>query len=138
VAAARAGKPVSGTISNPARLDTAARVQLCAQCHRSPNEEFASSMPEVEQPASIRFAPVGLKASQCYQKSQRLSCTTCHDPHADPRPASDPFYTSVCLSCHKTAARHAAGRSCVACHMKKASPLPHLTFTDHRIRTYPE
>jgi hypothetical protein len=36
-------------------------------------------------------------------------------------------------------ARNRLSRSdCVACHMKASSPMPGLTFTDHRIRIYPD
>ena len=60
-------------------------VALCANCHRSPDVAFAATMPELEDPRSIRFAPVGLLASRCYQKSGRLTCVTCHDPHGENR-----------------------------------------------------
>lgn len=95
-------------------------------------------MPELEDPVSVRFAPVGFLASECFKKSKTFSCITCHDPHADPRPATDTFYTAVCRKCHDNTHSSAAKAACVACHMKTASPLADLTFTDHRIRIYPE
>ncbi len=70
------GHPVAKTI----RRD--ASVAACATCHRSPAREFASPMPEVEDPMSVRFAPVGLVVSRCYLKSGgKLTCVSCHNPH---------------------------------------------------------
>jgi predicted CXXCH cytochrome family protein len=144
VAAARGGKSIGNTVFNPRRVSAAAQVQVCAQCHRSPNAEFPSSMPELDDAGSIRFAPVGFQVSVCFLKSKALSCVTCHDPHANPRPASDPAYTTVCLQCHSdsprppSSCRRASQAGCVGCHMKKAAPMPDLTFTDHRIRIYVE
>lgn len=110
-------------------------VALCAECHRSPNREYASPTPEIEDPGSIRFAPVGLLASKCYQASQgALTCVTCHDPHDNAKPA--PAYGQVCLQCHTKEAKTDCPRqpSCALCHMPRSSPIPLLTFTDHRIR----
>jgi hypothetical protein len=114
-------------------------VALCAECHRSPNREYASPQPEIEDPASIRFAPVGLTASKCYQGSKgALTCVTCHDPHTDAKPAM--AYDITCKNCHaaevKAGAKQTCPRSanCARCHMPRSSPIPFLTFTDHRIR----
>ena len=110
-------------------------VALCAECHRSPNREYASPEPEAEDPGSIRFAPVGLLASKCYQASKgALTCVTCHDPHTDAKVAI--AYDKNCTGCHAGAAKEACPRepNCANCHMPKSSPIPLLTFTDHRIR----
>jgi len=140
IAAAKAKQDLKGTIFNAGRLSAKAIVPVCAECHRFPNVEYRSAMPEVEDPLSIRFAPVGLSASRCFQKSTTLSCISCHNPHENPKPASDPSYTQVCASCHgttaKTACKAKQTSNCVSCHMKASSPVPNLTFTDHRIRTY--
>ena len=124
-------------ILNPGRMPAAAQVAVCAECHRSPGTEFSSPMPELDDPMSIRFAPVGLSASACYLKSKTLSCLTCHDPHRDPLPAADAFYARVCSSCHPCK-RQANAMNCAACHMRKSSPAVNLTFTDRRIRVYPD
>lgn len=107
-------------------------VALCASCHRSPNAEFASEMPELEDASSIRFAPVGLMASNCYKKTAgRLTCVTCHDPHQNVKVSKT--YDATCRSCHQPK-RASCKSDCASCHMPKSSPLPLLTFTDHRIR----
>lgn len=140
VAAARAGKDLKGTIFNAGRLTAKAIVPVCAECHRSPNVEYRSEIPEVEDPLSVRFAPIGLSASKCYQKSSKLSCVSCHNPHENPKPASDPSYTRVCQGCHApqtaTACKAKQQDNCVSCHLKPSSPVPNLKFTDHRIRVY--
>jgi len=42
-----------------------------------------------------------LRQSACYQKSENLTCLTCHDPHAAERPKDvTAFYRQKCLDCH--------------------------------------
>lgn len=97
-----------------------------------------------------------LALSACFKKSgDALTCTTCHDPH---RPESEQAARAACLGCHATNA-HAkptakpgsstapvcaqpshGKKNCSDCHLRKAgtSDIPHVTFTDHWIRTRPE
>jgi hypothetical protein len=145
-AAARAGQPstaIAKEIFNAGRLPAKAQVQFCGGCHRLPEPGRPSGTPEVDHPLSVRFQPIGLMASRCFRESGRLTCLTCHDPHQDVR--RDPaFYTAKCLGCHADRASAAATcrrrerEDCVTCHMRRATPLPHLTFTDHRIRVVPD
>ncbi len=124
-----AGHPAEKTIRRTRE------VAMCAECHRSPNREYASPEPEVEDPASIRFAPVGLTASKCYQASKgALTCVTCHDPHSDGK--TGPALSKACESCHDAEKKKDCprGPNCVSCHMPRSSPIPLLRFTDHRIR----
>src|SRR5262249_33643808 len=84
-----------------------------------------------------------MHASPCYQKSDSLTCTTCHDPHHFPEPEQRrEHYRTICLKCHDEKAcrapaneREANNRdACTACHMPKSSvEVPHLAFTHHRI-----
>lgn len=99
--------PVAKTI----RRDTS--VAACATCHRSPSREYASPMPELEDPMSVRFAPVGLLVSQCYLKSGgKLNCVSCHDPHASA--AASATYDKTCQGCHvRKAVGGARGRRIV-------------------------
>lgn len=116
------------------RRDTS--VAMCATCHRSPDMAFGSVAPELDDERGIRFAPVGLLASRCYQESRgRLTCITCHDPHGERRATT---IDGVCANCHKTAVSKTSTcprvPNCAGCHMPSGSPIPMLRFTDHRIR----
>ncbi len=145
VVAVRAERPSAErarTILNPGRLPARAVVQVCGECHRTPAPGPVSPMPEVDDPVSVRFQPVGLMASRCFIASEKLSCLTCHDPHADAVRGDDAHYTAKCLRCHSGAAgvrkdcQRAAKQNCLPCHMQQTEPAADLRFTDHRIRVY--
>jgi tetratricopeptide (TPR) repeat protein len=89
-----------------------------------------------------------LALSACFKKSgDALTCTTCHDPH---RPQNKQANRAACVGCHAASAKsHQAPQctqpehgkqDCSDCHLRKAgtSDIPHVTFTDHWIRTRPE
>ena len=132
--AAHAKNPSAANIVKLSRRSALESVRFCGECHRS--------TAELDDPASIRFQPVGLTASRCFQASGTLSCLTCHDPHADASHDAS-FYTARCLSCHDRGGPlvrecgRALRQDCLPCHMKKQSSFSFLTFTDHRIRVYP-
>ena len=138
----RSRMQIAATVLNAGRYPAKAIVQICGECHRAPQERNLSAAPEVDDPINVRFQPVGFLVSKCFLASKNFSCLTCHDPHEDARRNDDAFYTAKCLGCHeaKTSARsrcrRASKQDCLPCHMQRLSPLPHLTFTDHRIRTY--
>ncbi|MGH9661431.1 MAG: multiheme c-type cytochrome [Bryobacteraceae bacterium] len=138
--AEHAARPSAANIVRLSRRGARESVEFCAECHRSP-AAIPAAAPERDDPASIRFQPVGLAASRCFQKSGTLSCLTCHDPHADA--SRDPgFYAARCLGCHASGGARVqlcernSRHDCLPCHMAKQSPFPYLTFTDHRIRVY--
>jgi hypothetical protein len=144
VSAAKSGAPTATIvrdIANPGRYSAKVKVEFCGQCHRLPPAD-AVDEPEMENPISIRFAPVGLMASRCFKESKSLSCLTCHDPHSNAKPRTSMSYSSQCMKCHasSTAAirncRRKDNQNCLNCHMKQASLGPYLRFTDHRIRIY--
>ena len=118
-------------------------ISRCGECHRRP-DEFSADELTTTNSLIIRFAPVGLSQSPCFQQSpphgQRLDCMTCHDPH---RPAvQDPqHYVDRCLSCHNSQPQGAHDCAvqpmtshCLPCHMPKVKTLDYLSFTDHWIR----
>jgi predicted CXXCH cytochrome family protein len=83
-----------------------------------------------------------LLKSACKQKSgDRLTCTTCHDPHGSPAPAERVgFYRSRCLECHGrpgfAEGHHPENQDCTACHMARppSNDIAHEQVTDHWIR----
>ncbi len=107
---------------------------FCGQCHRSPEREFRSKTPELEDPLSVRFSTVGFTASKCYSAAGSFGCLSCHDAHSQKVKAGA---AEVCGTCHVGGAKKGCARTegqCLGCHMQKASPIANLSFTDHRIR----
>jgi hypothetical protein len=147
IAAAKAGvapAAIRRELLNPGRLGAAAQAQVCGECHRIAVPD-AGDEPELENPVTVRFAPVGLMASRCFRESKTLTCVTCHDPHENARPRTDSVYAAQCMTCHakdrspvKFCRRNEGptAANCLTCHMKQASLGPYLRFTDHRIRVY--
>lgn len=136
--AAHSGAPERNKLLNAGKFPAAASVQICAECHRSPEPAQRRSLhPEVDDPVSIRFQPIGLMASRCFRVSGKLSCLTCHNPHENAKRGDAAFYSAKCRDCHQSASAKCPRQTqpnCLPCHMKVSSPLPYLTFTDHRIR----
>jgi Cytochrome c554 and c-prime len=132
----------------PDHYTSEALLKLCGSCHRLPAAGQAGRIKPGD-PNLVRFQPVGITQSACYQKSAgSLSCVTCHDPHA--RASADrPGYDQVCLSCHATsidrpktestvkpapACPVSARSRCVECHMPRKNAGQGILFSDHWIR----
>jgi Tfp pilus assembly protein PilF len=160
------------TIVNPGRLEPVLRDAICQQCHLEGSNriqrrgtrpyDYRPGLP-LHRYLSI-FVPspefgrvpefVGhveqMTLSRCYQASAgKLTCITCHDPHAKPAPEQPiTFFRERCLKCHKVDSCHLrlaerqkeAGDSCIHCHMprREAHDLPHTAVTDHRILRSPD
>ncbi len=153
------------TIVNPSRLSRDRQESLCAQCHlRGEATVFHKGMTASDfRPGQLlsetridyllsngsgSMKVVGhmdqMHASACWQKSDSLTCATCHDSHASTLPslaAGD--YRQSCLQCHKEQACSAPVEkrqstsvpdNCVVCHMPQVpTDIPHIAFTHHRI-----
>jgi tetratricopeptide (TPR) repeat protein len=156
---ARSGKP--GSIVNPVRLAPARQFEVCLQCHlestsrrlpyairRYDRDVFSYRPGEPLQNYMLHFdrapgtgyednfeidhAGYRLLQSVCFRKSNgALTCTTCHNPHAESRDAR--LYLRACIGCH--ADTHRRGENCLECHMPKrrTTDAIHVTMTDHAI-----
>jgi hypothetical protein len=88
-------------IDNPGRWDGQQVNELCGRCHRSEREIDPLDTFNLAQ--TQRFQPMGLAKSACFRASAgRLSCLTCHDPHADTR-TDAAHYEAACRTCHRPA-----------------------------------
>ena len=88
--------------------------------------------------------PDRLRQSACYQASENLTCITCHDPHVRIEAMGQDHYRNVCQDCHTGASQlecptpeAASGADCTTCHMpvSGSKDIPHVTITDHFIRS---
>jgi predicted CXXCH cytochrome family protein len=155
-----------GEIVNPSKLPPARRDDVCMQCHlegnvaiEQPHRKLANYHPGenlgddvhyfiyVDQ-ESQQIRALGqseaLWQSVCKVKSgDKMTCTTCHDPHSTPAPAQRvAFYRAKCLTCHTDAfgaQHHADQPDCTSCHMPRTntSNVAHTQATDHRILKLP-
>jgi tetratricopeptide (TPR) repeat protein len=152
------------TIVHPAKLSRPLLESICAECHQSGPAsvyvrgrkpgDFRPGRPLTDyrvfyqfNGANDRMTVVGhieqLRQSACYQKSESLTCVTCHDPHrSDKLYDKTSFYREKCLKCHTDRAckldqaerLKKEGNSCIACHMPRGdTEIPHIAFTHHRI-----
>ncbi|HKA06674.1 MAG TPA: tetratricopeptide repeat protein [Gemmataceae bacterium] len=127
-------------IIHPGHLSRDRLTEVCTQCHGNltkargpalsyrPGEPLESTYrtartrhPEEDHVANqIKY----LRQSKCFQKSDTLTCVTCHDPHR-PHEAADSISASKsCFKCHQREACSdrpnlpvAVRDDCVGCHM---------------------
>jgi tetratricopeptide (TPR) repeat protein len=155
-----------GVIVNPAKLNADLRDSVCISCHlegdvsieRSghsaldyrPGDSISSFVAFYVKTGS-RLTDRGvseveqLSQSTCKRISgDRMSCTSCHDPHFTPEPSEKPaFFRKKCLACHSrpefAATHHPENKDCTGCHMPRtgAENIPHVAWTDHRILARP-
>jgi tetratricopeptide (TPR) repeat protein len=152
----------NGPILNPAKLDPVRRDSVCLECHLEGEVAVVKLGRKIAafQPGDNLFddavyfedgrkaGPGGRATSQwesllesaCKRASgDRLTCTTCHDPHASV--AADDrvsYYRSRCLACHTGLAsgHHQENPDCTSCHMprEETEDIAHEQVTDHRIQ----
>ena len=85
-------------IVNPPRAAGTALNDMCGKCHNLHNASVLSA-PRTD-PIWYRFQATALTWSRCFSESNgKLSCVTCHDPHA-PADASSARNEAKCLLCH--------------------------------------
>ncbi len=179
---ALAQKSLIDDIVHPKRLSRSLAESICAQCHLQgivsssapganrwdyrPGEPLSNIVTEFQLSGSeSTFRIVGhteqMHASRCYQNSETLTCTTCHDPHAHgtrqaeqamPALTASALTASAltaqrnnCVSCHNDAhckvpldVRVATQQDdCVRCHMpRRDTNVPHAALHDHRIAVH--
>ena len=158
------------TIVNPAHLTRSLQESVCAECHLRGNAtvyvrgrrlgDFRPGLPigdvrtdyvleSPEQSMNVVGHIEQMRMSACYQASDTMTCTTCHNPHGRPSPTQRvAYFRDTCLSCHTVAScgldrtqrlESSPADDCVSCHMPRTSTdIPHLAFTHHRIAIHTE
>jgi predicted CXXCH cytochrome family protein len=156
----------TAAIVNPAKLSAPKRDAVCMQCHLEGNvaieqpghklSDFRAGQDLSEyvhyylyvNEGSQKLRALGqsesLALSVCKQKSgDKMSCTSCHDPHSSPPPEQRvAYYRAKCLTCHGdafAAKHHVEQADCTACHMPgtTTADVAHTQATDHRILRVP-
>ena len=169
-------KYIDYTIVNPKKLTIDKQISLCQRCHLQGNAvlkegktffDFKPSM-DLSEVVSI-FMPRydgnkdefimashadRMLQSNCYIKTQKMTCITCHNPHKSVKITRKDHFNNVCQTCHtpqkegQTIAQNQTQctlpegkrikqnqNDCVKCHMPKSgtTDIPHVSVTDHRI-----
>ena len=160
---------VRAAILNPADLSPERQLEICMQCHLetttdplphamrragrgyfsySPAERLSDYVLHFDHAPGLGFdekfevvnAVYRLRQSQCFQHSEAMTCTTCHDPHhAERGETAARRYDAICQGCHDPASApgdpHLLRAGCADCHMPKrvADDAEHVRMTDHRI-----
>ena len=153
-------------VINPVKLEAERRDSICISCHLEGDTSVAHrgrSIADYRPGERIEdylsyFVYAGANAtnrgvseieqlslSQCKRSSgDRMSCMSCHDPHYSPAAEERAtFYRDKCLACHTQAGfvttHYPGNQDCTSCHMptSKAQNIPHVAWTDHRIRQHP-
>lgn len=131
--AAHARAPADHRLNNPGQLPAVRLNDFCGSCHRMPLGPNETA--DLRDPWNVRHQPVMLAASACF-RSGKLSCLTCHSPHAQLE-RNLAAYDTACKGCH-AAPKHktAVSGACAGCHMPRVQPTPYLSFANHRIAVY--
>jgi hypothetical protein len=165
-------------ISQYASLQLQQKIDMCAQCHSGLHQTMRSLFrfkpgdtlldrfflptDSIADPKALDVhgnQTQLLQASQCFIKSNALSCTSCHAVHQTER-NNMAIFSQRCMSCHNNANHNfctmaptigeGIEKNCIDCHMPsmpsklitllsngQTSPSPNLVRT-HFISVYPE
>lgn len=162
----RPADEIRRAIVNPARLPPDRQIEVCLQCHlettsfrlpysirrfeRSvfsyrPGEPLEDYMLHFDRTAGagydekfeVAHAAYRLRKSACFEKSGRMTCATCHNPHAfELRPTACTTCHPLPITQHPTPITQPAAADCLACHMPKrrTDDAVHVVMTDHLIQ----
>jgi hypothetical protein len=156
-----------GPIVNPGKLAPAKRDSTCLQCHLEGDVAIyraGTSLAQFQAGADLADYAVyfvkasaesgGGRASSQYEallrsackvaSGDRLTCTTCHDPHSSPSAEERvSYFRGRCLACHTSpkiaTMHHPEEKDCAVCHMptRKTTDISHEQATDHNIQRRP-
>lgn len=161
--------PEPHAVIRPALLARERQLDVCGQCHSNaimPRGPAFSYRPG--EPLDAHFRTLHgeglehdhvadqvkyLRRSKCFQSSDTMTCTTCHDPH---RPHADKAGVRSCIGCHRPVDCGAHAKlpeavrgDCVGCHMPRYNRVAVKFHTareqyvfpmrphEHRIGIYP-
>jgi tetratricopeptide (TPR) repeat protein len=137
-------------IVNPSELSRSLQLDVCGQCHSNttkrrtapfsfrPGDQLEdhfrvdrNQRPEFDHTANhVRY----LKESKCFQQSDTMTCSTCHDPHQAPTQDNSASIQQSCLVCHtktdcvdRPNLAEAIRDKCLDCHMPRR-PSMSVTF----------
>ncbi|MBO0697785.1 MAG: tetratricopeptide repeat protein, partial [Zavarzinella sp.] len=143
-------------IVHPGHLSRERLIEVCTQCHgnstkpRGPTLSYRPGEPlekyyrtaRTPHPEDDHVANQVkyLRQSKCFQKSETMTCVTCHDPHRPHDRADVHAAQRSCLQCHKPEActdrpnlPTAVRDNCTACHMPQRVWMNvHFHTTDDR------
>lgn len=161
------------SIVQPGRLPRDLQLDVCLQCHsnairhRGPAFRYRPGEPleKYYKAVTTRHTEEDhvanqiqyLRQSKCFQRSDDLTCVTCHAPHRPKSSANSSAAEASCLKCHQPAdcldrdrLPPAVQDQCVDCHMPRYIKInvnfdledelyvPPIRRSQHRIAVHPE
>jgi predicted CXXCH cytochrome family protein len=156
-----------GPIVNPAKLAPGRRDSTCLQCHLEGDVAIYRAGTSLAQfragddlaDFAVYFVKASAesgagRASSQYEallrsackvaSGDKLTCTTCHDPHSSPSAEERvSYFRNKCLTCHTrpqmATGHHPEQKDCAVCHMPAREPtdISHEQATDHSIQRRP-
>lgn len=158
-------QPARANIVNPARLAPRRADDICMNCHQAgdtrvyqPGKTYADFRPGQPLSSTVAIFKIPLdpasatpndllehhfsmQLSKCFQGSKgRMTCLSCHDPHAiPPKAQAAAYYERKCLACHTVQHGLHETSGCIGCHMPKNDIgfISHSALTNHRIVARP-